>query len=186
MIISDLSLTVLKIKDMDRKEIIKNLLLEENVTVVKNNKVKKVVIEPAEVNRIPVKVTFEKPIKMYIAVKDEAGNPTDEWEVGETNTWYTTNFVLAAILSDNDDTSIIADEVIEKPRKLKVLLKGATMDLLQIDIQADEEFGNPFSSDQSKKQVCSHPLFDNHGYNLNITDSVRDKIDAMEDALLMS
>lgn len=62
---------------MNRKEVIDALLRQDNVSVVNANPVKKVVIGEPQVNRIPVTITFDKPIKMYKPILDDAGKPTD-------------------------------------------------------------------------------------------------------------
>ena len=70
----------------------------------------------------------------------------DTYTVGETANVYISSFALAAVLKQDENTAMLGNYVVRNPKVAENLLSGATINILQQQIKAGEEYVNPFST----------------------------------------
>lgn len=62
------------------------------------------------------------------------------------NIIFTSSFSLAAIIRENEDISWCVNQLNRNPRGFEVLMAGASIDIIQEEVSADEVYVNPFSN----------------------------------------
>lgn len=129
-------------------------------------------------NYTMVSFTLSSSIRGYVV--DENG----EYKLGMTNTLFTSLYSITGAMKEDEDLGWMANTLIENPQALNLILNGATVDILQQEVVAGEEFNNPFSNRNTEPTVYDHDLIINHivGFKLS---KVGDKMsDRLADRLL--
>lgn len=114
-----------------------------------------------------VSFTIATPIRGFIS--DDNG---DTYKEGMTNTIFTSLYAIAGALKEDEELGWMANALLENPQALNLILNGATVDIIQQEISAGEEFTNPFSTrNDVDPQVYDHDLIINHiiGFKLGKT-----------------
>lgn len=94
------------------------------------------------------------------------------YEEGTTNTMYTSLFAITGALKEDEELGWMANGLLEKPDALNLILNGATVDILQQEVEAGEEYKNPFTTkSEVEAQVYDHRVIINNviGFKLGTT-----------------
>lgn len=106
------------------------------------------------------------------------------YEEGQTNIMFTSLYAIVGALKEDEELGWMANALLENPQALNLIFNGATVDILQQEVSAGEEFKNPFSNrDDVDPQVYDHNLIINHvlGFKLGkvgvkMADRLADKL----------
>lgn len=112
-------------------------------------------------NYTMVSLTLERKVKGYRANED-----TGIFEEGETNVIFSSSYSLASVLKNNEDLAFCANTLVENPNAFEVVLSGATIDIIQQPVAADELYKNPFSTSDSEGVSLGHDTIINHVINI--------------------
>ena len=108
-----------------------------------------------------VSLTLERKVKGYRANED-----TGIFEEGDTNVIFSSSYSLASVLKNNEDLAFCANSLVENPKGFEVVLSGATIDIIQQPVAADELYKNPFSTNDSEGVALGHDTIINHVINI--------------------
>lgn len=130
-------------------------------------------------NYTMISFTLASPIKGFVPVDGGAS-----YQEGVTQTMFTSLFAITGALKENEDLGWMANTLLEKPEALNLILNGATVDILQQEIKAGEEYKNPFSTQENvEPMVYDHDVIINNviGFNLGkvglkMADKLADKL----------
>lgn len=112
-------------------------------------------------NYTMVSLTLERKVKGYRANED-----TGIFEEGDTNVIFSSSYSLASVLKNNEDLAFCANTLVENPNAFEVVLSGATIDIIQQPVAADELYKNPFSTSDSEGVSLGHDTIINHVINI--------------------
>lgn len=112
-------------------------------------------------NYTMVSLTLERKVKGYRANED-----TGIFEEGDTNVIFSSSYSLASVLKNNEDLAFCANTLVENPNAFEVVLSGATIDIIQQPVAADELYKNPFSTSDSEGVNLGHDTIINHVVNI--------------------
>lgn len=106
------------------------------------------------------------------------------YEEGQTNTIFTSLYAIVGALKEDEELGWMANSFLENPQALNLIFNGSTVDILQQEVSAGEEFKNPFSTREDiEPQVYDHDLIINHilGFKLGkvgmkMADRLADKL----------
>lgn len=160
---------------MEKKEVISELL-KKGGTFVKDVKVKNVTVTPCE-NYIRVGLTLDKPVKGMVT---EDGVT---YTKGETNVIFVSLFAITALLKDDDNAAFAANHISANPESLCVILSRASINLIQEDVAAQEEYRNPWSTN-AEATVFDHDMVINHVTDIKLSEFGIRKLDKIADSLL--
>lgn len=147
-----------------------------------NNVVKDVVIRNINTtemtNYARVAITLDKPVKGYVAnpylgkTPGADGVPADadvtsEYVVGMVNIIFVSNYSLIATLREIPDVAFAGNALLESPKRIGVILSGATINIVQEAVAEGQEYKNPFS-DNAAPTVVKHDSFYNHVYDIRL------------------
>lgn len=159
------------------QDAIKNLILN-GAKKLNNIRIKNVNFSEKD-NYTMVSFTLSNPIRGYVS--NDNGN---SYEEGMTNTIFTSLYAIVGALKEDDELSWMANALLENPKALNLIFNGSTIDIIQQDIPAGEEFINPFSTRMDPEvQVYDHNLIINHiikfklsKVGLRMADKLADKL----------
>ena len=164
---------------MDSKKVISELTAN-----AANNVVKDVVIRNINTTEMTnysrVAITLDKPVKSFVAnpyFGKEVGkdnipadaNVSDAYVVGLTNVIFVSNFSLIATLREIPDVAFAGNSLLESPKRIGVIMSGATINIVQEAVAEGQEYKNPFS-DNAAPTVVKHDSFYNHVYDIRLGD----------------
>lgn len=118
-------------------------------------------------NYTMISFTLASPIRGFVTNDDGA-----TYELGKTNTLFTSLYAITGALKEDEELGWMANALLDNPQALNLIFNGATVDILQQEISAGEEFTNPFSSRTNvEAQVYDHDIIINHiiGFKLGKT-----------------
>jgi hypothetical protein len=106
------------------------------------------------------------------------------YEEGQTNTVFTSLYAIVGALKEDEELGWMANALLENPQALNLIFNNSTVDILQQEVSAGEEFRNPFSTREDiESQVYDHNLIINHilGFKLGkvgmkMADRLADKL----------
>ena len=98
---------------------------------------------------------------------------------GETATVFASSYSIASVLKDNDETAWAANQLIQNPKGLEVILAGAKVDLVQEEVAADEIYKNPFSSSDVDGQSLGHDTIINHVVKIEICQKAKQMLNML-------
>ena len=138
------------------QDAIKNLLLN-GAKKLTNIRIKNVNFSEKD-NYTMVSFTLSNPIRGYVSNDNGVS-----YEEGMTNIIFTSLYAIVGTLKEDDELSWMANALLENPKALNLIFNGSTIDIIQQDITAGEEFVNPFSTKSDPEvQVYDHNLIINH------------------------
>ena len=124
-----------------------------------------------------VALTFDKEVMGYVADED------DEYRKGTTYVVFFSLYSIAGVLKNTDDTRAIASYVVAHPTSLQILLNGATVEILQQEVKANETYINVFTGEETEHDSDHDSIF-NHLVSVEFTDKGHRSIEKIEDKLL--
>lgn len=124
-------------------------------------------------NYVMVSLSLERGIPGYVS--DGEGVFTK----GETATVFASSYSIASVLKDNDETAWAANQLIQNPKGLEVILAGAKVDLVQEEVAADEIYKNPFSSSDVDGQSLGHDTIINHVVKIEICQKAKQMLNML-------
>lgn len=136
-------------------------LLAKGCTKIANVRVRSSIVTPKD-NYVMVSLSLERGIAGYIS--DDQG----VFSKGETATVFASAYSIASTLKDNDETAWAANQLVQNPKGLEVILAGAKIDIIQEEVSADEIYKNPFSNSKDDGTNLGHDTIINHVVKIEI------------------
>ncbi len=118
-------------------------------------------------NYTMVSFTLSNPIRGFVS--NDNGITYQE---GMTNTLFTSLYAIIGALKEDDELGWMANALLDNPQALNLIFNGGSIDILQQEIVAGEQFTNPFSTrNDVTVQVYDHDVIINHiiGFKLGKT-----------------
>lgn len=104
---------------------------------------------------------------------------------GETNTLFTSLFAITGAFKEDEELSWMANHLLKNPNIINLILNGATVDILQQEISAGEEFVNPFTTKRDPEpRVYDHDIIINHVISFKLGKMGEKMADKLADKLL--
>ena len=136
-------------------------LLARGCNKIAGLRVRSSIVTPKD-NYVMVSLSLECGIPGYISDTDGV------FAKGETATVFASSYSIASILKDSDETAWAANQLIQNPKGLEVILAGSKIDIVQEEVAADEIYKNPFASSDSEGTVLGHDTIINHIVKIEI------------------
>lgn len=159
---------------MDSKKVISELVNNGANNVVKDVTIRN--INTTEMtNYARVAITLDKPVKGFVTNPNFGKTPgkdvnvTDEYVIGMVNVIFVSNFSLIATLREIPDVAFAGNALLESPKRIGVILSGATINIVQESVAEGQEYRNPFS-DNGTPTVVKHDSFYNHVFDIRLGD----------------
>lgn len=165
----DKGVVVSKIKT--NKQVVAELLAK-GCNKIAGIRVRSSIVTPKD-NYVMVSLSLERGIPGYVS--DGEGVFTK----GETTTVFASSYSIASVLKDNDETAWAANQLIQNPKGLEVILAGAKVDLVQEEVSADEIYKNPFSSSDVDGQSLGHDTIINHVVKIEICQKAKQMLNML-------
>lgn len=165
----DKGVVVSKIKT--NKQVVAELLAK-GCNKIAGIRVRSSIVTPKD-NYVMVSLSLERGIPGYVS--DDEGVFTK----GETATVFASSYSIASVLKDNDETAWAANQLIQNPKGLEVILAGAKIDLVQEEVSADEIYKNPFSSSDVDGQSLGHDTIINHIVKIEICQKAKQMLNML-------
>lgn len=165
----DKGVVVSKIKT--NKQVVAELLAKGCNKIV-GLRVRSSIVTPKD-NYVMVSLSLERGIPGYVS--DGEGVFTK----GETAIVFASSYSIASVLKDNDETAWAANQLIQNPKGLEVILAGAKIDLVQEEVAADEIYKNPFSSSDVDGQSLGHDTIINHVVKIEICQKAKQMLNML-------
>ena len=155
---------------MDSKKVISELVNNGANNVVKDVTIRN--INTTEMtNYARVAITLDKPVKGYVANPNLGKTPgkdgvpadadvTSEYVIGLVNVIFVSNYSLIATLR-------AGNSLLESPKRIGVILSGATINVVQEAVAEGQEYRNPFS-DNATPTVVKHDSYYNHVFDIRL------------------
>lgn len=147
-------------------------LLAKGCNKIVGIRVRSSIVTPKD-NYVMVSLSLERGIPGYVS--DGEGVFTK----GETTTVFASSYSIASVLKDNDETAWAANQLIQNPKGLEVILAGAKIDLVQEEVAADEIYKNPFSSSDVDGQSLGHDTIINHVVKIEICQKAKQMLNML-------
>ena len=136
-------------------------LLAKGCTKITNLRVRSSIVTPKD-KYVMVSLSLERGIPGYISDTDGV------FAKGETATVFASSYSIASVLKDSDETAWAANQLIQNPKGLEVILAGSKIDIVQEEVAADEIYKNPFASSDSEGAALGHDTIINHIVKIEI------------------
>lgn len=163
---------------MEKKQVIEKLVKAGNV-VIKDLKVKNVTVK-AEENYTRVALTVDKEVDGYNVADDGV-----TFEKGKTKTIFVSLYSISSILKDNEDTAFAASYAVEHINTVRVLLSGATINIIQEAVAEGTDYTNPWS-DNADAVKFDHDTIINHLTDIKLSSFGQKALDKIFDKMLDS
>ena len=118
-------------------------------------------------NYTMISFTLSTPIRGFVS--NDNGITYQE---GMTNTLFTSLYAIVGAIKEDDELGWMANALLDNPQALNLIFNGGSIDILQQEIVAGEQFTNPFSTrNDTAVQVYDHDVIINHiiGFKLGKT-----------------
>lgn len=130
-------------------------------------------------NYTMISLTLASQVKGFVS--DDGGVTYKE---GMTNVIFTSLYAIVGAMKEDEELGWMGNALLEHPEALNLILNGSTVDILQQDVAAGEEFINAFSSRSDvEPTVFDHDVIINHivGFKLGkvgqkMSDKLADKL----------
>lgn len=154
----DKGVVVSKIKT--NKQVVAELLAK-GCNKIAGIRVRSSIVTPKD-NYVMVSLSLERGIPGYVSDADGV------FTKGETATVFASSYSIASVLKDSDETAWAANQLIQNPKGLEVILAGSKIDIVQEEVTADEIYKNPFASSDSEGAALGHDTIINHIVKIEI------------------
>lgn len=165
----DKGVVVSKIKT--NKQVVAELLAK-GCNKIAGIRVRSSIVTPKD-NYVMVSLSLERGIPGYVS--DGEGVFTK----GETATVFASSYSIASVLKDSDETAWAANQLIQNPKGLEVILAGSKIDIVQEEVAADEIYKNPFSSSDVDGQSLGHDTIINHVVKIEICQKAKQMLNML-------
>lgn len=118
-------------------------------------------------NYTMISFTLSTPIRGFVSNDNGV-----TYQEGMTNTLFTSLYAIVGALKEDDELGWMANALLDNPQALNLIFNGGSIDILQQEIAAGEQFTNPFSTrNDVTVQVYDHDVIINHiiGFKLGKT-----------------
>ena len=112
-------------------------------------------------------------------VCDEDGN----WSMGKTRVVFVSFYSILGLLKNTNDTMAITGHIVDNPTSLQIILNGATVEILQQEVKANETYINVFTGEETYHDSDHDSIF-NHLVSIEFTAKAQRAIEKIEDKLL--
>lgn len=157
------------------------------------NTIKKAISQGCKrINSVRVKNVNTTEKDNYVMVSFTLANPVDgyisednglTYKKGKTNIIYTSLFAITGAIKEDEDLAWMASKLQENPDALKLILSGATIDILQQEVIAGEECINIFSKNP-EPQFYDHDLIINYVISFKLSRVGEKMADKLADKIL--
>ena len=106
-------------------------LLAKGCTKIAGLRVRSSIVTPKD-NYVMVSLSLERGIPGYVSDADGV------FTKGETATVFASSYSIASVLKDSDETAWAANQLIQNPKGLEVILAGSKIDIVQEEVASDE------------------------------------------------
>lgn len=154
----DKGVVVSKIKT--NKQVVAELLAK-GCNKIAGLRVRSSIVTPKD-TYVMVSLSLERGIPGYVSDADGV------FAKGETATVFASSYSIASVLKDSDETAWAANQLIQNPKGLEVILAGSKIDIVQEEVAADEIYKNPFASSDSEGAALGHDTIINHVVKIEI------------------
>lgn len=155
-----------------------NEIVANGGTRIRNIKVRSCKITEQD-NYTMVSLTLDRKVKGYRANED-----TGIFEEGTTNIIFSSSYSLASVIKNDPEIAFCANSLVDNPRGFEVVLSGATIDIIQQPVAADELYKNPFSTRDYEGEALGHDTIINHVVNIVPSQRAMAVLDRMALAML--
>lgn len=118
-------------------------------------------------NYTMISFTLSTPIRGFVSNDNGV-----TYQEGMTNTLFTSLYAIVGAVKEDDELGWMANALLDNPQALNLIFNGGSIDILQQEIVAGEQFTNPFSTrNDTTVQVYDHDVIINHiiGFKLGKT-----------------
>jgi hypothetical protein len=118
-------------------------------------------------NYTMISFTLSTPIRGFVSNDNGV-----TYQEGMTNTLFTSLYAIVGAIKEDDELGWMANALLDNPQALNLIFNGGSIDILQQEIVAGEQFTNPFSTrNDTTVQVYNHDVIINHiiGFKLGKT-----------------
>lgn len=118
-------------------------------------------------NYTMISFTLSTPIRGFVSNDNGV-----TYQEGMTNTLFTSLYAIVGALKEDDELGWMANALLDNSQALNLIFNGGSIDILQQEIAAGEQFTNPFSTrNDAIVQVYDHDVIINHiiGFKLGKT-----------------
>ena len=118
-------------------------------------------------NYTMISFTLSTPIRGFVSNDNGV-----TYQEGMTNTLFTSLYAIVGAVKEDDELGWMANALLDNPQALNLIFNGGSIDILQQEIVAGEQFTNPFSTrTDTTVQVYDHDVIINHiiGFKLGKT-----------------
>lgn len=118
-------------------------------------------------NYTMISFTLSTPIRGFVSNDNGV-----TYQEGMTNTLFTSLYAIVGAVKEDDELGWMANALLDNPQALNLIFNGSSIDILQQEIVAGEQFTNPFSTrNNAIVQVYDHDVIINHiiGFKLGKT-----------------
>lgn len=118
-------------------------------------------------NYTMISFTLSTPIRGFVSNDNGV-----TYQEGMTNTLFTSLYAIVGAVKEDDELGWMANALLNNPQVLNLIFNGGSIDILQQEIVAGEQFTNPFSTrNDVTVQVYDHDVIINHiiGFKLGKT-----------------
>ena len=136
-------------------------LLARGCNKIAGLRIRSSIVTPKD-NYVMVSLSLERGIPGYVSGADGV------FTKGETTTVFASSYSIASVLKDSDETAWAANQLIQNPKGLEVILAGSKIDIVQEEVAADEIYKNPFASSDSEGAALGHDTIINHIVKIEI------------------
>lgn len=165
----DKGVVVSKIKT--NKQVVAELLAK-GCNKIAGLRVRSSIVTPKD-NYVMVSLSLERGIPGYVSDADGV------FAKGETATVFASSYSIASVLKDSDETAWAANQLIQNPKGLEVILAGSKIDIVQEEVAADEIYKNPFSSSDVDGQSLGHDTIINHVVKIEICQKAKQMLNML-------
>lgn len=142
-------------------------LLAKGATRINNLKIKNINTTDMD-NYCRVSFTLTSPVKGFVSNDNGL-----TYEEGKTNIIFLSLYGIAGAVKEDENLAWLGNQIIENPKRLEVIFSGATVDIIQEFIPANEEFVNPFSSNPTPS-IYDHDIIVNHVVKFKLSNNGKD------------
>jgi hypothetical protein len=133
-----------------------------------------------EDNYTRVSFILNRPIRGYVT--DDNG---ETWKEGVTNIVFTSLYGIVGALKEDEELSWMSNALLNNPKILNMIFCGATINILQQDVVAGEEYSNPFSTrNDAPTQIYDHDIIINHIIKFKLNKTGEKMADKLADKLM--
>ena len=162
---------------METKKVVSELL-KNGATQVKDIVVRNVTVTVLD-NYVRLGLSIDKEVDGY-----RLNEETNEYEPANVSVIFASAYNIAALLKDNDEAAFAANHLLKHPDAMGMILSRATITVVQEKVAKDDEYKNPFASDDAATTVFDHDTIVNHIVDLKLSEFGIKRLDRLADMMM--